>query len=234
MFDFCYFANVLMMAYLWVFPDNCRLYHVCFAFTNGPLAFAILAWRNSLVFHSLDKTTSIFIHLTPNLVIWSLHWFPGSPNYATCAANHDTISFYEGTIFPLVVPYLMWQVLYYLKVEIFDKPYFKSDKEIMTSYKYTIGSGTGIMYQFCMIFGKKYSVFMFGVAQFVYTFFTLCLIKLFYENYWIHTVFLFLIITGATYNGAQFYIEVFSKRYQTDLIKMAQHYENLGKLLESA
>jgi hypothetical protein len=36
---------------------------------TGPLASAIITWRNSLVFHSLDKVTSLFIHMYPPLVL---------------------------------------------------------------------------------------------------------------------------------------------------------------------
>ena len=33
--------------------------------SHGPIAIAILAWQNSIVFHSLDKMTSFFIHIMP-------------------------------------------------------------------------------------------------------------------------------------------------------------------------
>src|SRR4051794_7827254 len=46
---------------------------------TGPLAWAIVTWRNSMVFHSLDKITSMFIHITPTLgklipTIFHLHF----------------------------------------------------------------------------------------------------------------------------------------------------------------
>ena len=41
-----------------------------FVMSHGPIAIAILAWQNSIVFHSLDKMTSYFIHIMPvNVVI---------------------------------------------------------------------------------------------------------------------------------------------------------------------
>ena len=36
-----------------------------FVMSHGPIAIAILAWQNSIVFHSLDKMTSYFIHIMP-------------------------------------------------------------------------------------------------------------------------------------------------------------------------
>jgi hypothetical protein len=35
--------------------------------SNGPLAIAVIAWKNSLVFHDIDKITSLYIHIAPPL-----------------------------------------------------------------------------------------------------------------------------------------------------------------------
>lgn len=35
-----------------------------------------MLWRNSLVFHSLDKITSLFIHLLPGLITFLWRWYP--------------------------------------------------------------------------------------------------------------------------------------------------------------
>jgi hypothetical protein len=43
---------------------------ITFAFNTGPLSWSILAFRNSLVLHSLDKVTSVYMHLAPALVSW--------------------------------------------------------------------------------------------------------------------------------------------------------------------
>ena len=40
-----------------------------FVLSMGPLVWAIVIWRNSLVFHSFDKVTSVFIHLLPALLL---------------------------------------------------------------------------------------------------------------------------------------------------------------------
>ena len=49
-----------------------------FAHTSGPLALAIPIWRNSLVFHSLDKVTSVFVHALPGLLTFLLRWVPAT------------------------------------------------------------------------------------------------------------------------------------------------------------
>ena len=69
--DLCYLINMLLMA-LVIAPDSLwltrdRLFCVVFAFANGPLIFAIPLWKNSLYLGSLDRMTSIFLHLAPAL-----------------------------------------------------------------------------------------------------------------------------------------------------------------------
>lgn len=160
LFDFCYYANLLILAYVNFFPKSETLFAICFAFCTGipvvratlglfepqanvfligPLAWSILAWRNSLVFHSLDKTTSLFIHLTPNLLFYALRWLDKHPEryidydslknvlsiltqtmrsvarYETFRDNND-ISFSTMILTP-IVPYLLWQAFYFIKVQ---------------------------------------------------------------------------------------------------------------------
>ena len=57
MADLCYFVNLLMILSLWVFPHSKRLFLSTYCLAYGNNAIAIALWRNSLVFHSLDKVT---------------------------------------------------------------------------------------------------------------------------------------------------------------------------------
>jgi len=52
--DFCYFVNLLCLVQI-LLPTSRHLLLINFAHAMGPLAVAIPTWRNSLVFHSLDK-----------------------------------------------------------------------------------------------------------------------------------------------------------------------------------
>ena len=78
--DFCYFTNLLILIYIWL-PEAVigqslrgRLFTTCFSFSFGPVLSAIVLWRNSLVPHSNDKMTSLFIHVSPSLTMWGLKW----------------------------------------------------------------------------------------------------------------------------------------------------------------
>ena len=55
---------------------SCDCVQVTFAFSMGPLLWSILAFRNSLVYHSLDKVTSLFLHLFPACVCVANRWHP--------------------------------------------------------------------------------------------------------------------------------------------------------------
>lgn len=57
--DLCYFVNVLAMLSIWFFPRSKRLFMSTYCLAYGNNAAAILAWRNSLVFHSMDKVCVI-------------------------------------------------------------------------------------------------------------------------------------------------------------------------------
>lgn len=73
MYDFCYFVQITCFVNLFIFPSE-RLFLANFAFSHGPLLWAVVAWRNSLVFHSLDKVTSVYIHTLPPLMTWAWRW----------------------------------------------------------------------------------------------------------------------------------------------------------------
>ena len=55
--DLCYFVNFLLLLSVWVFPKSKRLFIGTYCLAYGNNAVAIAMWRNSMVFHSLDKTT---------------------------------------------------------------------------------------------------------------------------------------------------------------------------------
>lgn len=56
--DLCYFVNLLNMLSIWGFPGSKRLFLGTYCLTFGNNAAAIAMWRNSLVFHSMDKVVT--------------------------------------------------------------------------------------------------------------------------------------------------------------------------------
>ena len=57
--DLCYFVNALLLLTIWVAPQSKRLFISTYCLAYGNNAVAIAMWRNSMVFHSLDKVTRL-------------------------------------------------------------------------------------------------------------------------------------------------------------------------------
>lgn len=72
--DFCYVANIALLIYLNFSSKSSWLFVTCFVFANGPLAAAILAFRNSLVYHRVDMLTSLAIHAVPMTLTLHIRW----------------------------------------------------------------------------------------------------------------------------------------------------------------
>lgn len=75
LFDLCYAINLLCLVYLWILPSSTTLFTIVFGLSLGSLGTAIATWRNSLVFHSLDKVISLAIHFLPPYVMTVIRHF---------------------------------------------------------------------------------------------------------------------------------------------------------------
>lgn len=73
-----YYVQVLCILQLYAIPRSCALLKSNFLLANGPLAFAVPVWRNSLVFHDVEKITSLYIHIFPGLLTYALKWYPST------------------------------------------------------------------------------------------------------------------------------------------------------------
>ncbi|RUP46523.1 hypothetical protein BC936DRAFT_146843 [Jimgerdemannia flammicorona] len=116
-YDLCYFVNVLTVLWLYVFPSSQWLFISLFCLTHGPIAWAIIAWRNSFVFHSMDKVTSLFIHIFPPFALYTVRWLHpdiGARNAQYPALEElETLDFTRALQFSFAV-YSVWQLLYYI------------------------------------------------------------------------------------------------------------------------
>jgi len=233
--DFCYFVQVLLIVNICFFYNSQTLTNVVFAYANGPLAFAIITWRNSLVFHDIDKITSTFIHIFPPLVSFAMRWHPvcwtavsEAPYECKDGPNVYDFSFvWDGLVVPSFF-YLIWQVLYLLICEWWLGKYIADDPEIQTSLKWLSTDTRSGVYKIatgcCMKLGVMVpgetlnpaawkTKIIFVVSQLVYTIALLLPGKLLHSSYFLHTIWLMYIFATCVWNGAGYYIEVFSRRY---------------------
>lgn len=81
----------------------------CYCAAHGPLAFSVATWRNSLVFHSLEKMTSLFIHLYPPFVFTTMvHFMPHDEAVSRFPALKNLITLNGYTSFWFVSRRLPW------------------------------------------------------------------------------------------------------------------------------
>jgi hypothetical protein len=74
MIDFCYYVLLCTLVNIFILKDSTTFFKTCFIYATGPLVVAILIWRNSLIFHDYDKIVSVYIHLLPSMLYYTLRW----------------------------------------------------------------------------------------------------------------------------------------------------------------
>lgn len=223
--DFCYYANTIFIIDLLLYPKNEKLFMICFSFAEGPLAWAIIVWRCSLVFSSFDKIVSVLIHLIPGLVFFTIRWW----NEATFEAMHP-----EGTsrraswpyvedksylwtwlfLVPLVA-YTLWQILYFLIVNVLRRQRFLRDPEVMTSYRELSKRAqktNNVWWKLSGLLGDQNRLFMYILFQGIFTVLTMALAVPIFLSYRLHVVFQLLKVSAAVWNGGSFLLEVMPRQ----------------------
>ncbi|KAK9948035.1 hypothetical protein M0R45_003624 [Rubus argutus] len=223
--DFCYYANTIFLIDLLLYPRNEKFFMVCFSFAEGPLAWALIVWRCSLVFSSLDKIVSVLIHLLPGLVFFTIRWW----DPATMAAMHP-----EGTspraswpyvesksylwtwlfLVPLVA-YSLWQALYFLIVNVLRRQRLLKDPEVMTSYRELskkAQKANNLWWRLSGLLGDQNRLFMYIVLQAIFTVATMALTVPIFLSYELHVFFQILKVSASVWNGGSFLLEVMPRQ----------------------
>lgn len=159
MVDFCYFLTLSTWLNTFLCPcehyaDQCQIWFKSnYVLAHGPIAFAIVAWQNSLVFHSIDKVTSFALHIFPGLNYYLLKWDHRMMDHGL-AVPIDNLTWEEQFLYPMTF-YLTWQMFYfYLQYTVIEK-----DKSLVTSLRYLVGDhknpSTKLGYKWAVKLGKK-------------------------------------------------------------------------------
>jgi hypothetical protein len=213
MLDFCYYCQILLLFFIYWHSQNPIYFQFVFALSNGPLAGAIVMWKNSLVFHDIDKMISLFIHIYPPIVTYCLRWWH-SDNFLVCKDADCSISWTASFWMPLML-YSFWQALYIFKTELMDKKKLDSDREMMTSLRWFIREDRPHpIYKALLVKGIRIKpLVLLVLIQFTYTILTLIPMHFAYQNFYVHSAFLFFVFCACAWYGATFYFEVFSENY---------------------
>lgn len=220
--DFCYFSNLLLLLQLWLLPKNALMHKVMFAYATGPLAWSIVAFRNSLVFHSLDKITSLMLHWMPACVVWTLRWYPDRSVRLEFHGKSDAAkaewadgSFLDLVVIPLL-PYLLWAICYYIKVFVVSNAKIK-ERGYETLYQFATANDRSLFGRVVLHAPKRLQPIAYMAMHMVLVTLTFLLSIVFWLSFKAHTAFLIFILSYSAFNGASFYFEVFAHRYIDDV-----------------
>lgn len=227
--DLCYFVNLLLLLSIWVFPNSKRLFISTFCLAFGNNAVAIAMWRNSLVFHSMDKVTSLFIHIMPCVTLHCIsHLMPDAmqrdrfpaiytiKNSAVTSPEHYRL---RDMIIWATVPYAVWQLTYHFMISVRRRDSIAAGRP--TSFTWLRKSYAKNFLGRAVLSLPEYlqePAFM-GI-MYVYALLTMVPCPLWFWSRWASATFIMSVFTWATYNGAEYYIEVFGKRMEKELEAM--------------
>ncbi|ANZ76209.1 BA75_01961T0 [Komagataella pastoris] len=226
--DLCYYVNILCLIFIWIFPESQMLFISCFSFAFGTLSFAVITWRNSLVLHSIEKTTSSMIHITPPLTMYvivhqidpeyQLARFPG-------AAKTASWNFYKGILYTSLF-YLVWQSLYHYFITIKRAEKIKQGRATSFEYLRKAYSGNALGKAVNSL-PEPFPVVAFTLIQFGYQLLTMSLCPLWFRYKLLCTLFMAFIFIAASYNGATYYVDYYGKKFEKEVITLRQELTQL-------
>ncbi|KAI9663924.1 MAG: hypothetical protein M1821_007415 [Bathelium mastoideum] len=224
--DLCYYVNLLTVLSLWVFPRSKRLLISTFCLAFGNNAVAIAMWRNSLVFHSLEKVTSLFIHIMPPVTLHCVvHLFPEAEQKirfpAIWTLKHSRPSDPYHYSLPQMmlwatIPYAVWQLSYHFFITVRRREKIAAGRPtsftwLRRSYKGT-WLGNLVLRQ-----PEALQEPTFMLIQYVYALLTMLPCPLWFWYRWLSAAYLLVVFAWSCWNGASYYLDVFGKRFQKEL-----------------
>lgn len=220
--DLCYYVNLLLMLFIWGFPDSPTLFVSVFSLAMGTLSFAVITWRNSLVLHLIEKTTSSFIHIMPPVTLFVIvHELPKEflEERFPAVASIDKWNFING-IFWTSIYYTAWQVSYHYFITIKRKE--QIEKGVVTSFTYLKkkkkNKGLGKFVNSLPYTWMQITAFT--LIQFLYQICTMIFCPIWFRYKHACGAFMVFIFSWASYNGATYYIDVFGKRLEKEVDKL--------------
>lgn len=227
--DLCYFVNLLTMLSIWAFPRSKRLFIATYCLAYGNNAVAIAMWRNSLVFHSLDKVTSLFIHIMPPVVLHCMvhltpshilaESFPAVFNIKySPIGSKEHYSLWAMLVWA-TVPYAVWQLSYHFFITVRRREKIAAGRP--TSFTWLRRSYAKTWIGKFVISLPEYlqePAFMF--IQYIYALLTILPCPLWFWYRWASAGFLLVVFGWSIFNGANYYMDVFGMRFQKELEAM--------------
>lgn len=232
MFEFCYYGNLVMYFFIFLFPEWKMMYYASFAFWAGPIGWALALTGCSFVLHSVQQLTNCFIHFTPMILMWNLHWrtqYNENRGWNLYDAKKDTLtfSFIKDYYTSCLIVYLFWAVNYYILVfVILDKRIKERHYETIITYYTSRENAIG---KYLKSFGENYSGLAYVITHFLVCQILFSISIVCYFSYYFHLFVIVLTSSVSFWNGASFYMDYFSKKYEINLAKLDKLHEKVGE-----
>ncbi|RDL40472.1 Uncharacterized protein BP5553_00451 [Venustampulla echinocandica] len=227
--DLCYFVNLLCLCTIWIFPKSKRLFISTYCLAMGNNAVAIAMWRNSMVFHSFDKITSLFIHIMPCVTLHCLvHLYPPELQETQFPAIWKIKTSPPGskTHYSLIamtlwstIPYAFWQLSYHFMITVRRREKIAAGRP--TSFTWLRKSySKAWIGKLVLSLPNSLQEPAFMLIQYSYAVLTMLPCPLWFYYRYASATFLMAVFCWSVYNGATYYIDVFGKRFQNEMEAM--------------
>jgi hypothetical protein len=227
--DLCYFVNFLTLLSIWAFPKSKRLFISTYCLAYGNNAVAIAMWRNSLVFHSLDKVTSLFIHVMPPVVLHCIvhltpshilaESFPAVFNIKYSAPGSKEHYSLWAMLVWATVPYAVWQLSYHFFITVRRREKIAAGRPTSFTWLRRSYSKTWIG-KIVISLPETLQEPAFMLIQYIYALLTILPCPLWFWYRWASAGFLLVVFGWSILNGANYYMDVFGMRFQKELEAM--------------
>jgi len=223
-FDFCWvvnscFAIYALMLFCQLVPQSwtTSAFIVFYSVSLGPLAWACLVLHNGLVFHSAEKTASLFIHFMPTVVSWTIVTYPDLvaaqwPGRFPEAAEIKEISCWQLFSYGMGI-YLLWLAIHGIWLVVFGVDCPKQGQNTVFNNLYEKNHLDGVFQQ---KFGLK------SIRSHAVIYLVIHCLGVILSFSWpllcikvpeVHLLFNILMFLSAAWNGAGYYEYVMAKRY---------------------
>jgi hypothetical protein len=222
--EFCYFGNAMMYAFIFFFPESKAMYYGCYVLGSGAIGWALSLVGCKFVLHNVDFLTSVFIHMTPLTTMWNVHWktsYNEELSWNLYDAKNDTfgVDFLLNYYGYAILFYVIWASAFYLVTFVIAKKRMEK-RGYHNLYKMFMTKGKGFEYNFINKYGEKYTVPMYFVMHFLSFLVTstIALPGFFFFSY--SCVMMVYLCGSSFWNGATYYMDYFSKKYEVNLMKL--------------
>ncbi|KAJ3717061.1 hypothetical protein C8R42DRAFT_704080 [Lentinula raphanica] len=212
-----YTVQALYLLPLRVYLYKKRAWHYFCSISATTLASAVITWRNSLVFHDLDKVTSLFIHIYPPFCFTVIrHYYPNAEERFPALPEIQHLNPWRALLLSAGI-YSIWQLLYWKFVFVDRREKIESGQRT-SSVSWLLNSKSSLIGKALSKISPEGRIPSFMFGQLIYSIVTeLPAVFILYDSPFWSGTFLIAIFSVSVWNGGGFYIEVFGRKFEREL-----------------